>query len=82
MRLRCPPVDPELEARRRARLAWPSRVLRLGEEPPEEIIGSAEERIAAVWAMTLEAWAIAGKPLPTYERHETPIRVIHRSEDV
>lgn len=75
-------MDPGYEARRLARLRWPSRILRLGEEPAEEVTGTVEERLAAVWTMTLEAWAIAGKPLPTYERHEAPIRVIHRSEDV
>ena len=51
------------------------RVFRLGEEPGDDLSGSttAEQRLAMVWPLTLEAWALAGLPIPTYARHETPI---------
>jgi hypothetical protein len=28
-----------------------------------------------VWPLTLEAWALAGRDVPTYERSEAPIRI-------
>jgi hypothetical protein len=34
-----------------------------------------------VWALTLEAWALSGRPLPRYERSEAPIRRIGLGED-
>jgi len=57
------------------RRSWPVRVFRLGEEPPDDLSGSttAEERLAMVWTLTLESWALAGRRLPGYARHETPI---------
>jgi hypothetical protein len=57
------------------RRSWPVRVFRLGEEPRDDLSGSttAEQRLAMVWPLTLEAWALAGLPIPTYARHETPI---------
>jgi hypothetical protein len=39
-----------------------------------------EERLAVMWQLTLDAWASAGRPIPTYSRAETPIRVIPASE--
>lgn len=39
------------------------------------------ERVAMVWALTLDAWASAGRSLPSYARHETPGRMIRRSSD-
>ena len=61
-----------------ARGAWPIRVYRLGFEPGDDISATttAAERLAMVWPLTLEAWALAGKALPGYSRGETPIRVV------
>jgi hypothetical protein len=57
------------------RRSWPVRVFRLGEEPRDDLSGSttAEERLAMVWTLTLESCALAGLPLPTYARSETPV---------
>lgn len=59
------------------RRSWPVRVYRLGEEPRDDLSGStsAEQRLAMVWELTLDAWALAGLPISTYARHETPVSV-------
>ena len=59
------------------RSRWPVRKFALGSEPGDDISAdtTAEERLAMVWPLTLEAWRLAGLPLPTYARHETPVRV-------
>ena len=67
-------------ARRLARASWPVRVFRLGEEPPDDYSGfNVEQRLAIVWQMTCDAWASAGRPMPTYTRSEMPVRVIRRT---
>jgi hypothetical protein len=70
--------EEERAARRAARASWPIRVYRLGNEPGDDLSSTttAEERLAMVWSLTLEAWAVAGKPLPCYSRGETPIRAV------
>lgn len=37
--------------------------------------GTVEERVAAVAALTAEAWRLAGRPLPTYTRATIPVVV-------
>jgi hypothetical protein len=37
--------------------------------------GTADERVAAVAALTLHAWTLAGKTLPTYTRATMPVRL-------
>jgi hypothetical protein len=37
--------------------------------------GTIDERLAAVTALTLEAWRLAGRRLPTYTRATMPIVV-------
>ena len=32
--------------------------------------------VAMVWALTLDAWAASGQPIPTYARADAPGRVI------
>lgn len=51
---------------------------RLGEEPGDDLSATttAEERLAMVWTLTLEAWRLAGRELPNYERSAMPVRVI------
>lgn len=58
------------------------RVYRLGEEPSDRIDRemTAEERMALVWQLTVEAWALAGREFPSYQRHEVPVRVVRGSE--
>lgn len=69
--------DPERAARAAARKDWPVRVYRLGEEPPDDLRATttAAERVQMVWELTLNAWELAGRKIPDYPRHETPVRV-------
>lgn len=66
------------EDRAKARANWPVRRFKLGEEPSEDLSDSttAEERLAMVWRLTLDAWASAGKPIPQYDRKQAPGRII------
>ena len=55
----------------------PVRVYRLGEEPGDDLSASTtpEERLAMVWELTMRAWALSGRPIPSYERSEMPVVV-------
>ena len=57
---------------------WPVRKFALGSEPGDDISAetTAEQRLEMVWQLTLGAWRLAGLPLPTYERHEAPVRCV------
>jgi hypothetical protein len=72
--------DDESERRGRAvaRRDWPVSIHRLGEEPGDDLSATttAEERLAMVWPLTLEAWRLTGRELPSYARAEMPVRVI------
>ncbi len=71
--------DDAKRARALARAGWSIRRLDLadeGTEPTDE--RSPSELVASVWAITCDAWASAGKPLPSYERADMPGRVIRR----
>lgn len=73
--------------RAKARGSWPVKILRPGETPEEAwdsltagTAGTAEERLAMVWQITLDTWTLSGRPMPTYSRHDTPIRIIRPGE--
>jgi hypothetical protein len=53
-------------------------VCRLGSEPSDDLSASttAEQRLDMMWPLALEAWSLCGRPLPAYERGETPVRLI------
>lgn len=80
----CPPLTPPFnaddarQARAAARRNWPIRKFRLGQEPSEDLTGTttAGERIAMVWRLSLDAWAMTGRSLPVYRRDQIPGRVI------
>jgi hypothetical protein len=56
------PGDTSEEQRRAERSTWPVRMGRLGEPQMDEDWPrtTAEERLAMVWPMTVQAWAIQG----------------------
>jgi hypothetical protein len=62
-------------SRAAGRGSWPVRLYRLGAEPGDDLsaITSAEERLAMMWPMTLEAWGLSGLPVPDYPRSQTPV---------
>lgn len=72
--------EAERRARARARAAWPMRRFALGEEPRDELLATttAEERIAMVEELSVQAWLLTGRPFPSYTRAEMPGRVIRR----
>jgi hypothetical protein len=63
-----------------SRRSWPVRKYRLGAEPSEDLSGSttAEERIEMMWPLAVEAWTLAGRPLPDYARDQAPVRRVRR----
>lgn len=65
-------------ARATARASWPGRKTTLAQQstaaaPPSS---TPEERLAVMWQLALDAWAMAGWPLPDYSRGQAPGRVI------
>ena len=58
-------MDESKEQRERAagRAGWPVRRFELGQESDDlSAVSSAEERIAMMWPLALEAWSLAGLP--------------------
>lgn len=57
------------------RVGWPVRRYRLGSEPGDDLSGTttAEERLAMMWPLAVEAWEVAGRPIPDYTREDTPV---------
>ena len=53
------------------------RRFRLGEEPSENLSSTTtlEERIAMVWALTVDAWTSAGREMERRPRKEWTVRV-------
>ncbi len=65
----------ERAERRRQRAAdWPVRRYALGSEPVRDPLDrtTVDERIATMWPLAKEAWAVAGKPIASYERSNMP----------
>jgi hypothetical protein len=63
--------------RARARAGWPVVRARLGDEAPDLLLGiPPAERVAMVWALTLDAWAMRGESIPDYARAQAPGRVV------
>ena len=54
------------------------RVFPLGGEPAEDLSATTtpSERIAMVTALSEEAWALTGIPMPDYSRDQMPIRIV------
>jgi hypothetical protein len=54
----------------------------LGAEPPEDVVAATTpaERMAMAWALSVEAWAVAGKSLPDYERGKAPVHLWRHGE--
>ncbi len=67
------------KARAAARASWPVKVYKLGEEPSDDLsdFTTAEERIAMVWPLTVEAWNVAGLEIHDLPREQWPVKVLH-----
>jgi hypothetical protein len=70
-----------MNQRARARASWPGKKLRLGDgDDAASVPGSTpSERVAMVWRLTLDAWAMSGKPIPPYARADMPGRIVRAS---
>jgi hypothetical protein len=66
-----------MPSRAASRRTWPVRLVALGSAPRDDIgrFTTPEERLAMVWTLTVEAWALAGRPMPAYPRTATPVRL-------
>ncbi len=53
------------------------RIFRLGAEPGDDLTTTttAEERLQMMWPLAVDAWTLAGRPLPSYSRTEAPVSV-------
>ncbi len=66
--------DPEDRAAARAR--WPIRVRPLGDDDSTLLHDTtAEQRIEMMWELVVQAWAVAGIPIPDYARQAMPVRI-------
>ena len=63
--------------RARARASWPVVKYRLGEEPGDEVWAAMtpRERVSLMWPLTVDAWILAGREIPEYDRANTPTRL-------
>jgi hypothetical protein len=68
----------DLEKRARHRRSWVVRVHRLDNQPRDDLSGqtTAEERLAMMWPLAVEAWSLSGRQLAEYSRAETPVRIL------
>ena len=68
---------PGTPSRAASRRTWPMRLVAIGAEPRDDLDRSTtpEERLGMVWSLTVEAWALSGRPMPTYPRTATPVRL-------
>jgi hypothetical protein len=75
------PEAPDAESRRQARAAWPVVVRRLDASDDDiSDVTTPAERIAMMWPLAQEAWHLAGRPIPTYDRAHTPSRAFRGGE--
>jgi hypothetical protein len=76
-------VSDAASVRARRRAAWPGELTTLSDQADAAIVrhGTSGERVAMVWRITLDAWASAGRALPSYTRAEMPGRIIRPRDD-
>jgi len=69
-----------MESRAAARRTWPARSYSLGREPGDNLSATttAEQRLAMMWPLALEAWLLTGRRLPEYDRASSPVVVLDR----
>lgn len=74
--------DEDEAKRRQARASWPVRVHRLDDDEGLDDT-TPEQRVGMMWELAVQAWALAGLPMPDYDRAHMPVRVLRRGcEDV
>jgi hypothetical protein len=68
------------DAPKRVREGLVVRKFRRGEEPSDDIsdITTIDERFAMVRLLSERMWLWTGRPFPSYERAQMPVRLIRR----
>lgn len=71
------PVRTAEDERRDRRASWPVRRFRLGDEPNEDLSSTttAEERIAMMWPLALDAFSVNASGSDRSPRPLWPVRV-------
>lgn len=74
--------DAEARAQRaRARAGWTVTRTSLAQPPDDDLSAlSISERMALVWQLTLDAWAMTGQEIPAYERSRMPGKLVRRGK--
>lgn len=54
--------------------------LRSAEAGNAHVAGSAADRVALVAELSRRAWALTGRPLPSYTRATMPVRIVRLGE--
>ena len=69
-------------SRRAARATWPVRVHALDDQPTDDLsdVTTPAERVGMMKELAESLWRLAGRPLPSYQRHEMPGRLFERGE--
>lgn len=73
-------MSDDVEAKNTDRSSWPIRVTRLGDDSEDALDTTAEQRLAMMWELVTQAWAIAGRAIPDYDRAHTPVRKVSRRD--
>ena len=50
------------------------------EQHPEVAGVTAADRLALVWQLAVEAWTLAGRPIPASDRRSIPVRITRLSD--
>lgn len=76
-------MDDASAERARGRANWVGRLTTLEDQDDAAIVdhGTAAQRLAMQWRVTLDAWASSGRAMPDYSRANMPGRVIRASSD-
>jgi hypothetical protein len=71
-----PAADDDRTARARLRERWPIVRRALGDEADDDLSADTTpgQRVAMMRHLAEEAWRVAGRPLPTYDRAQIPAR--------
>jgi hypothetical protein len=75
--------DPDYAGRMSSsRAHWPIRRYALGSEPGDDLSQTTtpSARLAMMWGLAQEGWALAGRTLPTYDRAHAPTRLYRPGE--
>ena len=72
----------DADTRRKARAGWPVRVRSLADSTDDDLSAVTDpgQRIRMMWPLAVEAWQLAGRPLPSYARANIPSRVFRAGE--